>query len=174
MFKNIFDKNIVLIIVLCFLTTTVYMNFWTGEILLTDKLMGFTPVKVKFYGVLGCYTKNWMQVVTYFVRTLILAAIIFTGFLSSKKAFENKSTKRMIFSAFLLFPIANGWADKIYLLFIENPLWFSDKKTFFEQQQVPIFGNAYMANSCRRLRGQFFPKRNCLYAEDRRIHGCKT
>ena len=143
MLQSLFNRNLFKIIFLCFFSTTIFVNFWIGEILLVDKLMGFTPNRVSFTGVIGCHTQTWMTPVSNFARTAISLIIIITAFLLSKKASENRNTNLLFFSAFLFYPAANGWAYKILDWIICNPLLFIEKKDFFISKKVALFENLH-------------------------------
>jgi hypothetical protein len=123
------------------------VNFWNGVFLLIDNLIGFTPDKVTYTGVVGCFTKYWMYPVTYLLSLPIGMAMTVGGFLLSKKAFQNKNTNLMVFSAFFFYPVANGWAYRIIGLFTskfsQSALWFIAKKAHLQECHISLIGNLY-------------------------------
>jgi hypothetical protein len=143
MIKSLFDKNLILIILFCFLAPIFFLNLGNVIILVIDKLMGYSPDKITYYGIVGCYTNNWMIPVFFFVSTIIYLVIIVVAFFVSKKASEKNYTHLMLLGAFLFYPAANRIINKIINAFTTNPLFFIEQKTYLEKQQVSFFGNLF-------------------------------
>ena len=116
-------------------------NIGIGVIYIIDVLMGFTPTKITYHSVLGCYTQNWMYVVSFILHFVYQFVLILTAFYLSK--FEKENYK--LFAAFLLYivPIRIVF-ELVYLSLGHNPLYFVSLQDKMEVEPIILFGNFYV------------------------------
>jgi hypothetical protein len=141
--KTLFDRNLIRVVLICFLAPIVFINFWIGEILIIYNLIGFIPDKVTYYGVVGCITESWMYPPIFFSGLIIDFVIIISAYMLSKKASQNNKINLTLFSAFLFYPVSNRWVNEIIHWLKENYFGFIKRRAYLEEQHLSFFGNLY-------------------------------
>lgn len=128
------------IILLCFIAPAFDANFGNLTVLIFDKIIGFEPTRVTYFGVLGCHTESWMGVAAFFTFVPFNFALIWLGYTLSKHA----SVLHKLFGAVFLFsiPYSLGY-ELLNIVFGYHPWAFLDNKEKWMSREVPVFGNSY-------------------------------
>ncbi|WP_152127312.1 hypothetical protein [Rudanella paleaurantiibacter] len=128
----------------CFVSPIVHTNLFVGFGALVYNLMGYAPVRITHYTLLGCFPKHWMYVVSFFAQVAFTLTLAGAGFALSRKGHSEKKVTWLLVGAFLLYPIANRlfWYMNARVRG-QDMLWFMNYKADFDQKPVPLFGNFY-------------------------------
>ena len=143
MIKNIFNKNLIKIILLCFAAPTFFANLKIGQTLIIYKAIGFPSYEIKYYGVVGCFPEAWMYPPGWLITLVITLIILISGFLISKKAFVDQNQNRMMAGAFLFYLPTYNFVHEILRLIKHNPLFFLARKSLLESEPLALFGDMY-------------------------------
>ncbi|HLG34603.1 MAG TPA: hypothetical protein VI757_06940 [Bacteroidia bacterium] len=136
------NKNLLKIIVLCFLAPTFFLNFWLGKTLFIDKLLGFTPERIYYNGV-SCGQPKWTYAITFFSSTAIYFAIILAAFYLIKNSAQRGQINRVLLGSFLFYPVASRWAFRIFNWSYLNPGRILEHKEALQQNLLPFYGNYF-------------------------------
>jgi len=144
--RQAFDyRSSLAIAIVCFLAPALWVNLHISYVLWLYGRIGFTPTKITFWTVFGCFTHTWMYPVVFFANKARLLLTVGIGYRLSKKGHRERSLTYQLVGALLLYPIVNcflGLGEDLILQ--RNPLWFIERKTQFTQQVLPIFGDFYV------------------------------
>ena len=130
----------------CLAAPLVHINLSNAFIYLIDLAMGFTPEKVTYYGVLGCYTKPWMYQVINVASFVKSGLLLYYGYILSSKLTENSK----IIGALLLFFIPYGFAWDLaeWILTQHQPFSFLQFNEYWKTLPGGIFLNYYNYRIC--------------------------
>ncbi|MES2559099.1 MAG: hypothetical protein V4590_05130 [Bacteroidota bacterium] len=124
----------------CLFAPAFHANFSNLTVLIFDKIIGFEPTRVTYFGVFGCHTESWMGVAYFFTFVPFNVALIWLGYTLSKHA----SVLHKLLGAVLLFtiPYTLGY-ELLNIAFGYHPWAFLDYKEKGLLREVPVFGNSY-------------------------------
>jgi hypothetical protein len=126
----------------CLLAPAFDANLTNAIALAFDALIGYTPVHITHFGILGCYPEQWMFVTAFFVFIPIIFTINIAGFRFSR----SEQTHFKLLGALLLFGSIFHPAKTILYEIAGNyhPFSFIQNKGRLEEQIVPFFVNGYI------------------------------
>lgn len=104
-------------------------------------MMGFHPVKVTYFGVLGCYTNTWMYLV---INSASLAkSVLFLTIGYKLNQYSNINYKLLGAGFLCMIPFAYTQDLFMYIFFKINPLNGWVLRESWKQDSIIIFGNYY-------------------------------
>lgn len=129
------------IILCCLIAPAFDANFGNLRVLIFDKVIGFEPVRITHFGVLGCYTESWMGVAAVFTFVLENFILVLLGY----KLSQHTNIHYKLLGTLFLYsiPYALGFTV-LNMAFGHYPFFFSENKERLLVKVVPVFGNAYI------------------------------
>jgi hypothetical protein len=138
------DRQLLGVAGVCFIAPIIHTNLFVWFGLMVYRLMGYEPVRITHWTLLGCFPERWMQAVSYFAFLAFSIALASLGFVLSRKGYREKNLTWLLAGAFFLYPIANRLRGFIVTRIQDRgALWFVEQKAFFESRMMPVFGNLY-------------------------------
>lgn len=129
------------VILCCLLAPLIHLNLSNLFIYGVDLCMGFQPIKVTYFGVLGCYTQTWMYLV---INSASLTKSILLLTIGYKLSQHSNINYKLIGASFLCM-IPFGYAEDLfmYIFYNQNPFSSWALKESWKQDSIIIFNTYY-------------------------------
>jgi hypothetical protein len=140
--ESVPDRFFIYKVILCCLVAPIfYANLHNLIVLTFDAAIGFKPVKITYFGVLGCMPDAWMYLAAFITFVPVGFTINMVGYTLSQK----KQTAYKLIGAVLLFGVVFRMAEELLHIVVggAHPLSFIRNKENYMLEVFPVFGNKY-------------------------------
>jgi hypothetical protein len=119
-----------------------FVNFWIGERLLIDWLLGFSPENITYRG-LSCGQPEWTYAITFFSSASVYFIMTVAAFYLIKRFSQRGRINKVLLGSFFFFHVAVKWEYRIFHLDYLLPSKILEHKEALKQNLLPFYGNYF-------------------------------